>query len=914
MLKNTTHIFLFLFTLGTTAFSQISKGDKFFDKAEYLKAIPYYKKDAKPKSPLQQAAFIKLGNSYKLMNDYAPAEESFRKALEINTNVPAEVFYNYAQVLKANNKYPEAAEQYRNYIKLSPNDENAKNALKFCNEIKYYLARPIEYSVKNIEAINTNKSEFSPFITNNKLMFVAERESFDFVNYTLNEYNGEPYLNMYISNIENSEVQKSKTFSKKLNTDYHDGPAVVSADGQTLYFTRVDYKEQKGFVNNAKLFTATGSDKSWKNIKPIAELNSDEYSVAHPSISADNNMLFFTSNMPGGYGGKDIYVSQRNGDTWGKPVNLGPDINTSGDEMFPSIRKDGILFFSSTGLPGFGGLDIYSAKSYDSKWLLLRNEGLDINSNADDFGITFLNDSIGYFASNRVGGKGKDDIYWYRFKNKIMVIDGNVLLTENLADYAKMKKVYLLDGQGNIIDSTLTDGRGYFAFKNLDGDKKYLAAIDESDPEFSGKARFYLSKDSIIQRATMRVGKNKFAFKNLPLDANGLPDLTTDDNLVLAGNLLYGDNQALKNTKLKLVSDKGDVAEETTTNEFGAFAFRNIPSDQNYMISIEESDISLPAGTKVTLTNKSGKELKSFITGKGKFNFKLLSTDKNMIQDMDADDMNMVMDIYGYMYDQDKKPLVHTKIKVREEDGSNEQQLTTNEKGRFKFKNLAASKNYIFETDENDPSLTGVRRIYIADNKGKIYKIVDLYGGKFSFKILEVDKTALGEFVVDDPWLKVAEMKVKEKAKEKEKVKEKEKPKAKEEKPKEQEEPEFDSTLTIVENLYYAYGDFKVRSESAQILNKAVEVLKANKKLKMQISSHTDAQSSAGFNLRLSQKRAQAAVDYLVSKGINRTRLIARGYGETKILNRCTEGVQCSDDEHRGNRRTEFKITSPAKK
>lgn len=921
MLRITTQILLFIIAFGGTVFPQVSKGDKFYEKAEYVKAISYYKKE-KAGSAKKQEALVKLGNSYKFINDYANAEDSYRKALDINSNVTPDVFYNYAQVLKANNKYPEAAQQYANYIKLSPNDENAKNALKFCNEIKYYLSKPIEYSVKNIESINTAKSEFSPFIINNKLMFVAERESFDFVNYSLNEYNGEPYLNMYISNIENSEVQKSKTFSNKLNTEYHDGPACVSTDGQTLYFTRVDYKEKKGFVNNAKLFTAVGSDRNWKKIKPIDELNNDNYSVAHPSISADNSTLFFTSNMPGGYGGKDIWMSKKEGEVWGKPVNLGPDINTSGDEMFPSMRKDGILFFSSNGLPGFGGLDIYSAKNMDGKWIVLRNEGLDINSSKDDFSITFLNDSLGYFASNRTGGKGNDDIYMYRYKSKSMVIDGTILLTENLRDYAKLKKVFLVDEQGNLVDSTITDAKGYFAFKNLDNDKKYIAALDDSDPDFVGKARFYLSeRDSVIHRVTNRIGKNRFAFKNLPVDANALPDLSTEDDLVLAGNLLYGNPaQALKNTKLKIVSDKGDVVEETTTNEFGAFAFRNIPADQNYLISIEESDVQLPAGTKVTLTNKTGKELKSFVTtGKGKFNFKLLNTDKSMIQDMDATDENLVMDIFGYMYDQDKKPLVNTKIKVREESGANEQQLTTNEKGRFNFKNLAASKNYIFEVDENDPSLTGVKRIYIADNKGKIYKIVDMKGGKFSFKILEVDKAALGEFVVDDPWLKVAEMKEKEKEKVKEPVKVKEQPKAKEPKePKEavakEPEPEVDATMIIVENIYYAYGKYKVGSEGEQVLNKAVEVMKANPKLRMEISSHTDAQSSSGFNMRLSQKRAQAAVDYIVMKGISRSRLKAMGFGETRILNKCIEGAECSDEEHKVNRRTEFKMTNPRKK
>src|SRR5262249_33898111 len=154
-------------------------------------------------------ALVKLGNSYRLINDYTNAESAYRKAVEMEQTPAPEVYYNYAQALKVNGKYEEAAEQYNNYIKLAPNDENAKNALKFCREIKYYLSKPMEYSTKNIESINSVKSEFSPFVINSKLMFVAERESFDFINYEVNDYNGQPFLGMFISNLQGSDVQKS---------------------------------------------------------------------------------------------------------------------------------------------------------------------------------------------------------------------------------------------------------------------------------------------------------------------------------------------------------------------------------------------------------------------------------------------------------------------------------------------------------------------------------------------------------------------------------------------------------------------------------------------------------------------------------------------------------------------------------
>ena len=396
MLKKIFYLFLFALFI-TPLFAQINKGDKCYDKHQFIKAISYYKKATKTNSATKQQAYIKLGDSYKKINDYSNSELSYKNALTINSNVPAEVHYNYAQVLKTNNKYQEAVDEYTNYIKLSPNDANAKNAIKFCKEIKYYTSKPIEYEVINVDKINSAKSEFSPFVINNKIMFVAEKESFNFVDYTVNDYNGEPYLNMYISNIKGDKAEKENSFSKKINTDYHDGPACLSSDAKTLYFTRVSYIKKKDFVNTAKIFMATGKDRNWGNLQPL-EFNSDNYSVAHPSISADNTKLFFTSDMPGGLGGKDIWMCTKNGANWSKPVNLGPDINTSGDEMFPSIRNDGILFFSSNGLPGFGGLDIYTAKSVDNKWLLVRNEGMNLNSNLDDFGITFLNDTVGYFS------------------------------------------------------------------------------------------------------------------------------------------------------------------------------------------------------------------------------------------------------------------------------------------------------------------------------------------------------------------------------------------------------------------------------------------------------------------------------------------------------------------------------------
>jgi len=214
-------------------------------------------------------------------------------------------------------------------------------------------------------------------------------------------------------------------------------------------------------------------------------------------------------------------------------------------------------------------------------------------------------------------------------------------------------------------------------------------------------------------------------------------------------------------------------------------------------------------------------------------------------------------------------------------------EIFTSANGKFNFRNLRADKVYIFEADEKDPVLSGLKKIFIADNKGRIYKVISKDGaGKFTFKVIEADKALMGDFVVDDPWLAVLEMKNK---------KEKE-------------------ALTIVENIYYEFGDFKFNDAGQKVLDKVISVLQSNPKLVIELSSHTDSRSSDQFNLALSKKRAQFAVNYMVAKGVAKTRLTAIGYGETKLLNKCSNNVECSEEEHKINRRTEFKISElPAK-
>lgn len=887
-MRNTNFFIVSLFFATLGCFAQMKKAEKHFSNFNYAKAIPVYEKVAKRSSPDQQKAMIKLADCYRILNNYAEAESYYSKAVGIG-KVPSEVNYNYGNVLKSNNKYNEALIQYSLFLAENKNSITTKNAIKSCQEIKFWESKPKEYEVKNMETINTKRSEFSPFVLNNHLIFVGEKVA-DIVDFEKSSTNNQPYLDIFSADIKNNEVKKEKLLSKKINTSFHDGPITFSGDGKTAAYTRVNYivnKKNKNFINRAKIYFSEVNGKSFSKPKPFVH-NSDDYSCAHPTLSADGSILYFSSDMPGSLGGQDIWMCKKNGEGWDKPVNLSFDINTSGDEVFPSVKKDGTLYFSSNGLPGFGDLDIFSAKQTNGKWLLNRNEGLYLNSKADDFGITFLNDTVGYFSSNREGGKGEDDIYYYKFTNKNISVDGIVLLTENANDPAKNVKVYLLNGEGKAIDSTQTNEKGYFVFKDLDADKTYMAEIEGTEANMKNKSRYYLAdKNSKITRITHNAGSGqKFVFKNLPVDPNGMPDLYNDDDLSLAGNLLYGENPSkpIANKKVIIKNEYGDIVEETTTNEFGAFAFRNLPLDQNYSITVVDDDI--PVNAKIIMTNKSGKEVKvARSDAKGNFKFSLLSVDKTAISDLNVDDKDLIMNLNGYLYDQDKKAISSAKVTIFNKNEVIEN-IVTDDKGRFAFKNLGTDQNYLFSIDDSDVRMKNVTKVYIADSKGRIYREIKRNSdGRFQFDLIEVDRTAMGAYSVDDPWLEVLAMKNKEKQK----------------------------SITIIESLYYAYGDYKIDAAGKNILDKVITVLNSNKDLNIEISSHTDSRSSDVFNMSLSQKRAKAAVDYVISKGINKSRLKAIGYGESKPLNSCKNDSDCSEDQHAKNRRTEFKIVEVGK-
>lgn len=867
-------------------YGQTAKADRYFQTGNYKEAIKLYEKKLKKDS----AAIIlqKLGDSYFKNRNYESAEKIYYKLFKTDsTNL--DNIHKYATVLQSQTKYVLAIFQFE---KLRSNLKYANRSaeqLKFCRKVLFSKTKDTSYVVSNATLLNTKENEFSPFLLKDELYYTSEGKASAMY---------EAPNDQMIYTLAKRKIISKKShhfiFSNKkvvvtgINKTGSIGAATFSDSTKSLYFTFVPantFSKDTGKLNRPNIYFTKLMNHKWSASEPFV-WNNPAYSFQHPTISKDGNLLIFASDMPGGFGKSDLYYSIKENNQWSKPKNLGADINTTENEVFPYLYNLTTLYFSSDGQAGFGGLDIFSSKLVLNKWTFVKNLGLMANSNRDDFGICFLhNDSTGLFSSNRVGGMGGDDIYNIVSLKKEMNISLNVYLTQNINDPASGRKIYLLNSEGEKVDSTLTDQFGHFQFKTFDVDKSYMIEVVENDVTFKNKVRYFiLDKSGQTQNITHVLNPTqKFVFKDLAVDPSSMPDLFDDTGISLAGNVLLGKaaDKPLANRNIIIKNSFGDVVQQTKTSALGSFAFRHLPVNQSYLLYIDDENISID--TKITVTNKNGKEIKANrLHNKNNFKYQILDVDKTSLSDLQVDDSELSIDLSGYLLDQDKKELVNATILILENDIS-VQNILTDLNGKFRAENLQVEKTYLFSLDDPDNKFKHVTKIYLADASRRIYKEIERRkDGKFEFKLLEVDKQLLGEVMLEDPWLQVLKLNTTEKK----------------------------SPLTISESFNYPSGGWKVDNVISKILDKVAFILKANPSLGIVLMSHTDSQGADDFNMKLSEKRAQAAYDYLVSKQIVRNRLSAIGYGESKLLNECQNNIPCDDLDHSVNRRTEFKIVN----
>ncbi|MBW6481460.1 MAG: OmpA family protein [Vicingaceae bacterium] len=622
LIINAASVAILIGMLGCSTQYHIKKGDNYYDKIAYSSAIIHYEKAYSKTNEVEE----KLAETYYKMNNLNVAGSIYEKAVQRENHSP-KIYFNYAKILMSNGNYDEAIIYFKKYLEVYKDDVVAEMLLKSCFSIgdRYrdttlYELHPIKYD----EFTNA----FSVLEYQEGAVFVADKEVFS--GRKKSQWTGNSYLDLYeIKKDGDGSWMDPQLLKGDINGRFHEGPASFSKDGNMVYFTRSNYLKRKmktnlNKENNLKIFSATLVDDKWKNLKEFP-FNSDDYSVGHPTLSDDEKTIYFVSDMPGGYGGTDLYLSRWENEGWSKPENLGAIVNTAGNEMFPYIHTDDALYFSSDAHNSMGGLDVFISYFNGEVWAQPENLNYPLNSSKDDFGfnISKNNSSVGFVSSSRA-----------------------------------------------------------------DADKMYI--YDKHPPKFN----------------LFGVAREK------------------------------GKQKRVQGVTVEIINAKTGKIISMVSNKYGEF--------------------------KLSLEPESNYDL--YCTKIGCFT----RTDK--------------ISTLGLKYSQN----------------------------------------------------------FYAD--------------------FEVE-----QIVIDKP--------------------------------------------IVLENIYYDFDKWEIRPDAALELDKLVKLLKDNPSIEIEMSSHTDSRGNDQYNLVLSNKRAIAAVKYLIASGIDENRLTYKGYGEKQLVNHCANDVECTRKEHQLNRRTEFKVT-----
>ena len=466
-MKKTYPILLLSFGLilgGCGANYFVKQGNKKFDAYAYSEAVVQYKK-ALEKSSTSADAKVQLANSYRLMNNPSAAEGMYREVIAIPDTMPINQFY-FGKVLMQNQKYDEAKKAFEQYAKSVPDDKIVKGLIDACANPKKFnnVLDTCAYEVNKVELSGINTAfGATPF----NFGYVFAGQSIIEDKKMRDPYSGLSYMDLFYTKKDKAGKWSAPDPIKGgVNTEYHDAFGAVSADGQTMYFTRTNQFKGKVKMNvdkvvNLKILKATLLEGEWTNIEEFA-YNSDDFSNGHPALSADGKTMYFSSDRPGGYGQTDIYMCSLNAGAWSEPVNAGPIVNTAGRDMMPQIGFNEKLYFSSDGHAGMGGLDVFVTSKSGSSFKQPENMKSPINSASDDFSFNLNNDGkTGNLTSSR---SGSDQLFEVIYKDPI--ISAEICVQDKITKEPFVGcTVYATNKETGEVDSSTTNNRGVVNFR-----------------------------------------------------------------------------------------------------------------------------------------------------------------------------------------------------------------------------------------------------------------------------------------------------------------------------------------------------------------------------------------------------------------------------------------------------------------
>ncbi|MND37082.1 Outer membrane protein P5 precursor [compost metagenome] len=478
------------------------QADLLYEQSSYAKAAAIYERLAKNKKD-DVDLLVRLANSYRLIKNYEQSKRWFQQ-LQYTKLLPISELLNYAEVMHCNVELTESRDLLKEYELITGTNDYIKMRVNSCDSAKAWMQSPALIVVKNLDSINTPKSEWGAWAINDSvIVYTAERAPFVDKRKGTYSRTGQPYLGIYERDLYAKE--KSKPFDRQfIVSNYHSGPLLINAAHNLIYITRTyndsktirEFNSNNGRISGIRRLELWYSEKKeghWSDLKPFKYNNPENYSVGHAALSKDGNTLYFVSDMPGTLGKTDIwYCTKLNDGSWSSPVNCGFQINTDQEELFPTIGTAGELYFSSTGRLGMGGLDIFKAIGEKSTWKEVTNMRFPVNSVTDDFLFTPTSDTTGFLSSDRRGGKGSDDIYSYLIlppppppvkeviveevvlaNNKFVGIVVNKLTSKPLVNVS-----VTVDNKGEQ-DTAITDDRGRFGFELKPGEECSVKAEKE---------------------------------------------------------------------------------------------------------------------------------------------------------------------------------------------------------------------------------------------------------------------------------------------------------------------------------------------------------------------------------------------------------------------------------------------------
>ncbi|MBX2841212.1 MAG: OmpA family protein [Flammeovirgaceae bacterium] len=767
------------------------KGDKKIKNGEYQFAIDHYKTALSTTFGGDKARInFKIAEAYRLSNRLYLSKDFYENSLlegENNENAKFYLAYSY----KMNAMYKEAEDQFNAYLEVGSEIEfweQANKELKVLKEVEKILTLvPNEFiNIMNCNSINSEGSEYGPTIlkdSSQNLTLVYTSSNGEEI-YPATGYG---FTRLYKMDIKDSlqntgnisKIELPVSFPKG---NFNIGTATFTDNGKTIIFARGNSGYKKDKLKEVSLFISEKKDTTWSTPEALP-FSTLEYWDAAPTFSADGKTLYFASNRPGGKGGLDLYRVKRNkSGTWGQPQNLGDKINTLGNESFPWVSDDGKLYFASDGHAGLGGLDIFVASKKNKRTQVL-NVGPKFNSSFDDFGLVYNDTLSGYFSSNRGGGKGEDDIYFF---------------------------------------------------------------LDKTPPKF----------DFFVE-VGLRYGKDGGNDKDGNFFA-GEPILNANVVVLKKKNIEPLSTEEIQDVKLDMVNDYSKKVQDSLVN--------NITADIQKKI-IDDYKEELTADLKVKMEKETGEPVaREYINNVAdsvaqEFIVNLQdSLSQAYAEEIQEDKDAIINEFSTYIEDSLANPI------ASETDFEEVGEFTTGKYGKLKFK-MDPDAEYEFVMAK-DGVLT--KRVSFKSPTVEDVPIEELVANGIN------DSTFRQEYELDKPQIgDVISMKSGEN------------------------DYDFDEILYDYNSYYFDH------KENLQI-DKLSRFLKDNNNLKIEISSHCDDRGTDIYNLRLSQKRANFVVDYLIAHGIPESSVLARGYGKFSLK---VENAQ-SEDEHRVNRRTEIKILS----